>query len=114
MWKKYSYSLIDYLTSHIETITELIVMSIFWGVFVIIDNWWVWAVFEVIKQTGEQARVTPNRSGLYDPQFRDEKESCCGQKSLSRRPTALTSSGEHVIRDHINFWSGESKERPGM
>lgn len=101
------------MTSHIETIIELIVMSMFLGG--ICNNWSrVWTVFEVIEQTGEQARVTPNRSGLYDPQFRDEKETCCGQKSLSLGPTALTSSGEHVIRDHINFWSGESKERPGM
>lgn len=32
---------------------------------------------------GIQARVTPNRSALYDPQFRNEKETCYIQKSLS-------------------------------
>ena len=69
---------------------------------------------EVIEGTAEQARVTTNRSGLYDHQFRDEKETCCGQKSLSLRPAVLTFPGERIIRAHINFWSSESKERPGM
>lgn len=30
------------------------------------------------------------------------------------RPVALTSLGELIIMAHNNFWSGESKERPGM
>lgn len=78
------------------------------------QNTRVWTVSASKEWTDEQARVTPNRSALYGPQFRDEKETCCGLKSLSLRPAALTSPGGHVIRAHINFWSGESKERPGM
>lgn len=58
---------------------------------------------EVLEWIDEQARVTPNRSALYDPQFRDEKETCCSQRSHSLTPAALTSPGEHVIRAHINF-----------
>lgn len=58
---------------------------------------------EVIEYTAEEARLTRYRSTLYDPQFRNEKETCCSQKPHSFRPAALTSPGEHINRAHINF-----------
>lgn len=49
-----------------------------------------WCLCEVIcsilfSSATKQARMTPNRSALYDPQFRNEKETCYIQKSDSPR-----------------------------